>query len=505
MDYSMCIVSVVTFIEKRVRDGVDPRLLEQATGFSYRHLREVFRECTRMTLSRYELSRRVAHAAFDIKHSEKSLTDIAGEYGFEAYDTFSRAFRRETGLVPSLFRKAGIAVGRKRLSAGAFGPAILPEGLKWPASCMTEAETMTKRFEKNMESCILYGVPKVEYTYDECTPFPSCLKSCLNYMGQQADYSSLMAVSGAAFRLRWNMDRWDGGNVDIQYVYEDPLEAFRRSFQAVGRKVRMLSREGSSKEQFKAFIREEIDRGRPVIALGIIGPPEACILTGYADNGETLLGWNFFQGNPEFDREREAHECGYFITHVWWENECTKLLMAIGEEAGEPASIRNLLENSLAVLTKERIAVCDPGSQEKRVYAGGQAAFDAWAGAIGNDREFPENAVLPLLFERTMCQTDAQAMVGEGRSHAACWIQKMGESYPEIKELCAKAAQQFREAAGCTMEMYKVKGGFEQNEQNVRNLARPEVRKQIVALIHKAKHHDLLAAGHIRAMLEKLS
>jgi AraC-like DNA-binding protein len=57
-----------------------------------------------MTLGRYELSRRVAHAAFDMKHTDKKLTDIAGEYGFDTYDTFSRAFLRETGVVPSLFR-----------------------------------------------------------------------------------------------------------------------------------------------------------------------------------------------------------------------------------------------------------------------------------------------------------------------------------------------------------------------------------------------------------------
>jgi hypothetical protein len=324
-------------------------------------------------------------------------------------------------------------------------------------------------------------------------------------MGQQADYSGLLAASGAAFRLRWKPGMWFGGNVDIQFVYDDPMEAFRRSFQAAGRNVRFLERKGSSKEQFMAFIREEIDNGRPVIALGIIGPPEACILTGYDNNGETLLGWNFFQGNPEYDRERETHECGYFITSAWWENECTGLLMAIGEEAGEPASVKELLENAASVLTKERIVSYDPEASGKNVFAGGQAAYDAWAGAIGDDREFPENAVLPFLFERTMCQTDAQVMVGEGRSHAACWIRKVGEKHPEINDLCQKAAQQFRETADCVMEMYKVKGGFEQNEQIIRNLARPEVRKQIVALIKKAKHHEQMACEHIMAMLERIS
>jgi hypothetical protein len=38
------------------------------------------------------------------------------------------------------------------------------------------------------------------------------------------------------------------------------------------------------KEDFMAFIRNEIDQGNPVIALGIIGPPEACVIAGYREN-----------------------------------------------------------------------------------------------------------------------------------------------------------------------------------------------------------------------------
>ena len=36
------------------------------------------------------------------------------------------------------------------------------------------------------------------------------------------------------------------------------------------------------KEDFTDFIRREIDAGNPVIALGVIGPPEACVITGSA-------------------------------------------------------------------------------------------------------------------------------------------------------------------------------------------------------------------------------
>ena len=35
------------------------------------------------------------------------------------------------------------------------------------------------------------------------------------------------------------------------------------------------------------------DRGRPVIAHGVIGPPEECIIAGYDEGGDVSVGWNF--------------------------------------------------------------------------------------------------------------------------------------------------------------------------------------------------------------------
>lgn len=86
-----------------------------------------------------------------------------------------------------------------------------------------------KSVKKSDSSCVLYGVPKVQYSFGECTPFPSVLKACLSYMGQEIAYHYVMAASGAAFRLRWNTSFWDGGNVDIMNIYENPYEAFERS------------------------------------------------------------------------------------------------------------------------------------------------------------------------------------------------------------------------------------------------------------------------------------
>lgn len=505
MDYFLFIWSVVTFVEKRVKMDIDYSELEAVTGFSYRHIRETFKECTKSTLARYIVARKVENAAFEVIHSTRNLISIAEEYGFESYDTFTRAFKRETGITPTAFRNGGYLVGRRRIAAGVYAPAILRNSKnQFVTLSFSEVNVKMKDSFKDNESCILYGVPKVQYSYEECTPFPACLKACLNYMGQNIDYAYLMAASGAAFRLRWNTCCWDGGNVDILCIYENKYEAFERSFKAAGRSYKILSRESSNKDEFISFIKAEIDYGRPVIALGIIGPPEACIITGYLDSGETLLGWNFFQGNPEFAKDTEIHETGYFITNKWWENKNTLAVMSIGENQNELVTSKDIITNAIDIMTKSKVTFKNRYGNDTEEYAGGQEAYDAWAKAVGNDKDFPQNAILPLLFERIMCQGDAQVMVGEGRSYAACFMEWVARTNKSVAEECIEAAKYFRFAAQCIFKMDELRGGFEQNEDTIRKFSEPLVRKKTVQFILEAKQNEAKACEILKAILEKL-
>ncbi len=496
MDYSNFIWSTTTFIETRLKEQIRYSELEKTLGFSYRHIRETFKECTGISMSRYILQRRLANSAFEIIHTGKSLTEIATEYMFENYDTFTRAFKRGTDHLPSQVRSSScsISVGRKRIAIGIFAPVIIKErkNISLPSGIWKDDNDMTSMC-KTEESCILYGVPKVAYSCGECTPFCVALKACLNYMGQQIDYSYIMAATGASFRLRWNMAYWDGGNVDIRNIYEDSYEVFRKAFQAAGRSYRILKRRDSHKQGFIEVIKSEIDEGRPVIALGIIGPPEACLITGYRDKGETLLGWNCFQDNQEFAKDVEQDETGYFITKSWWENEMTTALISVGEKQEECADIRGILNQAIELLTKDKIEVNREDRATPEVYAGGQKAYELWAEAIRGDRELSPNAVLQILFERLMCQNDAQDMVGEGRAYAARFIEWIGREYPSVAEQCKRAAGYFRQAADYAYRMNELKGGFELNEQTAKQFADPRVRREIAVLIDRARENEAKA------------
>ena len=102
MDHFLVIWSIVVFIENRVQSGFEYSELEKATGFSLSHIRSLFAKLTGKPLARYILSRRIAHAAFDIIHSEESILNISVKYGFNNPDTFTRAFHRVTGFTPRI-------------------------------------------------------------------------------------------------------------------------------------------------------------------------------------------------------------------------------------------------------------------------------------------------------------------------------------------------------------------------------------------------------------------
>lgn len=503
MDYVKEIWSVISYIEKRIKTDIDYEELEQITGFSYRHLREVFRQTTGISLSKYINSRKTANAAVLLAQTDLNATEIAYSFGFESYDTFTRVFKRYTGLTPSEFRENGCRVGRRRLGIGMFAPAIAVSGeIRMPVPLWME-EKITDEIRSEEDSAILYGVPKVHFGLNgwQCSPFPMCLKAVLGYIGQNMEYPYLMAASGMAFRLRWNQDQWDPGNVGIQNIYPDPDEGYRRALQAAGRSGQILRRQGDSaeeKENFKAMVRQQLDQGYPLISVGIAGPPEAGIITGYRQGGDILLGWSLFQENMEFAGGLSFDDSGYYITDSWWETvEC---LIAIGEPLPECMKPEEIVANGTVILQTEKIAAING----TRHYYGGQAAYRAWADAVEDNRNFPLDMVFPLLMERLMCQGDAEVMVSEGRHCAAGFLRWLGSRYPDAAADCETAAGHFDAACQQIHGMMELRNGYEQTEDTLRKFADSEIRRQIAAFIRKAAVCEAAAGEAMAAVVERL-
>lgn len=483
MDYYNTLTAIIVFIETRLQSGFTYAELEKATGFSLPHIRAIFAGCTGKSLSRYILERKISNASFDITHSDESILSIAVKYNFSSHDVFTRAFHRITGHTPQEFRKNRISVGSVKLADGVYGVSermdMMSEDLK---KCESGSEV------------VLYGVPKVGYGIYGSTPYPICVKAIMNYLGEDVDYDDVIVGCGAAFRLTWDETSWFGGNVDICFTFDDYGTPYRLAVEGLGRKYTELMRGGNTtKQEFIDFIKAEIDSGRPCIATGIIGPPEACIITGYRDNGNTLLGWNFFQDRPEFAGGNITFdECGYFISSSWWENPDTGSVISIGEKILKKQTVKDIISNAVEVLSGRR----------KDQFAKGIMAYDAWKKVMSDEREFPKNAVLPLLAERLMCQWDAISCLTDGRSNAESYFKKLTESYSDTA-LYLQISQSFGNTARYANEMSNLLGNRSYEEQ-MKALADPEIRRQTCTLIDKCKESDEKALALLKELHQTL-
>jgi AraC-like DNA-binding protein len=125
VDYSLTVWSVIVFVENRILEKVDYAELERATGFSLQHVRDVFARKTGISLSKYILTRKIANAAYQVLYSKQTILDIAEKHSFSNHDTFTRAFKRITGMTPAEFRKRRPAMGRIKLCSGIYGVGFL--------------------------------------------------------------------------------------------------------------------------------------------------------------------------------------------------------------------------------------------------------------------------------------------------------------------------------------------------------------------------------------------
>lgn len=372
--------------------------------------------------------------------------------------------------------------------------------------------TVNKMIKQESEnSVVLYGVSKVEYGANGCTPYPMCLKSCANYLGQDVSLDFSMVATGAAFRLTWDTTSWNGGNVDVIHTFDTPEEIYKLGVEALGRDFQIITRTNTpcdvkftstnnsdKKSDFINFIKNQIDKGFPCISLGIIGPPEACIITGYRESGETLLGWNFFQDATEFATDVKIDESGYFISSKWWENNDTIAVISLGEKDKPLISYKAIVENAIKVMTGRL------DMKAGKTFAKGLMAYDAWKKAILNESDFPNNAIFPILAERLMCQGDAMDCLIDGRRNGAMFMKKLSEELKEHNKTCKIIEEQFIKVTSIISKMADLLGGYARDEKQMHNFAKLDIRQQIAALIDECKAADTKALEGLIVLADSL-
>ena len=470
MSYPVHTKAIICYIEAHIKDAkFNYEELEKRIGFSTAHIRDFFRQDTGYSLAKYVRMRKVKCSAIELINTNKTILEIAYSYGFSNPETYTRAFQRLTGMTPSTFREQKLIVGKEELATGVYGIGILKE-----------QNVHAKSVLHKDDSAILYGVPKVAYgVYGGNTSYPICLKACSEYLGENVTYHFTMATSVAAFRLVWNNEFWDLSNVDIFHALQETNDVYRLGAEALGREFSFLERKKhTSKKEFISFIRKHIDEGYPCIALGVIGPPEPCIITGYRDAGETLLGWNFFQNDPEFAANFETDESGYFISRNWWNNTDTQAVMCMGAVVKEKLTTGSIIENAIA-------------------------ALDAWKKALQKEHGCAAEDNYSFLYEKLLCHNDAMNCLTDGRRCAAAFFQEQAKCSPEHGDEYRKIAKKFNRCVKAVETMRALYGEEADTDGMLCAFTDSDIRKKTCELIACARKADAEALAMMKHVVSK--
>ena len=371
---------------------------------------------------------------------------------------------------------------------------------------------------------VLEGVPRVGFYQggvrcpeDIC--FPAVMRACMEYLGDadlgckhagalkpgckvSCTYAYMLGVSGVASFLSWRPG-WHMDNFEIRYMSDDPAAPFERAFEAAGYAPEYAGKgQGHDEAHFRSRLIGSLrDRGRPAIAFGIVGPPEACIVTGYDEGGDVLIGWNFFQDDPGSNAGVGSEPNGYFRKRDWFKA-CEGLLL-FGEKREKPKLgeiYRKALQWNVQVARTPRVTAY---GHERHT---GLAAYSAWAEQLTHDEDFPADDEA-LLREHHQVHDQMVGLVAEARWYGSQFLVGMteivdaGVHRDAIEDL-------YHAAAYCAGEhelmwqVWDLAGGIG-NPEAWRKMADPAVRRRMAPIILESGGKCARAADHMERALGK--
>ena len=283
----------IDFIEKNLFEPINAESVGKAINYAPSSFSNFFSAVTGYSAGEYIRFRRLSEAADRLAKGGVSVTDMALLCGFESAESFSKAFKRLFGCAPSQ-----IALSKTKYRK--FNPITIGFTLKGGFG-------MTRN--------LIPGLQKVDWSdAQRQNEFVNSVVSALNGMGENLTYDYVCAVSGCAFRTSFSMPsalRWNHGN----YHVANAPDIIGHTFKMLGYRVSRYRAGGF--ETNGRLVMDSVDRGVPVITIeGVINCSDACVISGYDNDGGVLLGYNPFM-YVEDDHNEAPDDTGYFRKSDW--------------------------------------------------------------------------------------------------------------------------------------------------------------------------------------------
>lgn len=429
MEWINIIQKSLNYIEDHVSERLDATILAQNACVSEAYFQKIFRIVTGITVADYIRNRRLSLAGEDMQKGRKVI-DTAMTYGYESPESFTKAFTRFHGVTPSAARKTPCKLNY-------FSPLNINISIEG-------GFIMSRRL-----------IPNVEKLYENRTEnymFPSCMRSAMSALNEdeEFDFSFFAGVCGDLFTQIWLEPKWRY-NDSYSNVCKETQIPVRNAFNACGYEYTYVTENEIRKDKTDCIkkITASIDKGFPVLAFGIVGPPVCSIICGYAEEGDVLIGWSQFTGETSDDIIFD-HEFSQNYFQVRNGLDTTDTLIFFGKKKDRQsiaASIRTSLYNIAALASL-------PSTDDIRF---GKDAFDAWAASLLDDAYFQNADMLEGALDTYL---SCIVQTGTNLNYMEPYLRKAMDVCPDLKEQIEKLLNCFLKEKEAFEEMIEVQGGY---------------------------------------------
>lgn len=472
------IQKALNYIEENMLTDISVEDISKAVHSSSDYFQKIFTIVTGFSISEYIRNRRLSLAGQELLGGKSKIIDMAMKYYYETPESFTKAFSRFHGFPPSSMK-----MPRERFKT--FTPITIQINIKGGFNMSVRLDVRSVGFLNNLKN---------DMRAPESFAFPACLTSLMEYIGEDAKwetihahnreytkrhlYNDIMAATGMAFGLLWHREICPS-SFDLTQV-NNHNATIVLGFDYIGYNCEIVERTDSNFDEMKQLITESIDAGKPVLAFGIVGPPECSIVCGYDSGGDTLFGWSHFQSYDPADCENN----GMFHKTDWHKGIWKIVLCKDKKES----------KNNLKDIVRRGITITE--ADELDGYLSGRAAYDAWFNYITSstyDAMSDEELRSKYWFHHALVGNHAEARAYLGSFlHISAGddeeLHKIAGLYNEIHDTCWK--------------VWAAMGGW-QNPEAYKSLCEKAKRDETAGLIQQIEELDFSAIRRLKAWLNK--
>lgn len=299
------------------------------------------------------------------------------------------------------------------------------------------------------QQCIVEGISRLEFGRGMDCSWAGAMTLSLAARGIETTYERVMGYSGACWRVAFE-PVWDYSSADALVVYDYSVPACT----AYGIHAIQANRlEPQQRAAEKLAILEDIRAGRLPIAINLRVAPEWGVITGYLEDGLTLLCRSYFddetfealEADSEFQMYMEVSK-GYLHVDHW-----PYKIIRLGEQTMLPSALDNLYASLRIKLDSMHME-----SEGNSCYTAGYKALEVWSEGL-LDHQWYEAAEDEAYSRRLSVNHFCMMALADARRSAAAYLQESLPLVQDPRELTAlsEMAGVYAEMAALLEDFYK--------------------------------------------------